>query len=264
MTPHAQHVNVRITERLRAAGCVFAQDEAQMLAEAASTSEELDRLVTRREAGEPLEHVLGWAEFCGLRIHVTAGVFVPRYRTELLAEQAIAIASTLTHPVVLDMCCGAAPVAAAVADQLDRVELHAAELDPAAVRCARRNLGTAGTVHAGDLFDPLPAGLRGRVDVLVANAPYVPTPAIATMPREAREHEPVIALDGGSDGLDVQRRIIEAAPSWLAAGGHLLIETSRPQAPSTLERFRLAGLDARIVRSDEPEATIVAGRLGAG
>ena len=84
----------------------------------------------------------------------------------------------------------------------------------------------------GDLFGALPAGLRGRVDVLIANAPYVPTAEIANMPPEAREHEPLVALDGGADGLDVQRRITACARDWLTPGGSLLIETSVRQAPA--------------------------------
>ena len=85
---------------------------------------------------------------------------------------------------------------------------------------ARRNVDEPGVVLVGDLYDPLPRTLRGRVDLIVANAPYVPTDAIALMPREARDHEPLVALDGGSDGVDVQRRIIAEAPGWLRSGGH--------------------------------------------
>ncbi len=118
---------------------------------------------------------------------------------------------------------GAALVAA-----LDRAELYAVDIDPAAVRCARRNItATVGQVYEGDLYQPLPATLRARVDVLVVNAPYVPTEAIGLLPREARMHEPRVAFDGGADGLDVQRRVAAAAPQWLAPGGHLLSPTPR-------------------------------------
>lgn len=95
----------------------------------------------------------------------------------------------------------------------------------------------------------------------MANAPYVPTDAIGMMPPEARLHEPLVALDGGADGLDVQRRIAGEAPLWLAPGGHLLIETSIRQAPTTAALFGLAGLSVKVVHSDEFDATVVLGKL---
>ena len=253
-----------VAATLRAAGCVFAEDEARLLIEAARSAAELDTLVGRRVAGEPLEHILGWAEFCGRRIAVDPGVFVPRRRTELLAAEAVALGGR----VIVDLCCGTAAVGAAIAAGLGPagpgpVELHAVEIDPAAIACARRNVASAGGhVYGGDLYAVLPASLRGRVDLLVANAPYVPTDAIATMPPEARDHEARVALDGGADGLDVQRRVIEGAAAWLAPGGHLLVETSRHQAPHTADTFRRNGLSARIATSDELDATVVVGCAG--
>ena len=246
-----------VVARLRAAGCVFAEDEAALLVEAAATAAQLDALVARRVAGEPLEQVLGWAEFCGRRFVVEPGVFVPRRRTELLVREAAALARP--GAVVLDLCCGVGAVGAAVDGLVGTVELHAADVDPAAVRCARRNVD--GTVYEGDLYEPLPGSLRGRVGVLVANAPYVPTAAIALMPPEARDHEARAALDGGADGLDVQRRVIAGAPPWLTAGGALLVETSDRQAPATLAAFAAAGLAARMVEDDDLGGTIVVGVL---
>ena len=113
---------------------------------------------------------------------------------------------------------------------------------------------------AGDLYDALPDSLRGRVDVLVANAPYVPTAAIALMPPEARDHEARAALDGGADGLDVQRRVAAGAPSWLAPGGWLLIETSAAQAPETMAAMTAAGLPARVVEDEDLAGTVVLGQ----
>jgi release factor glutamine methyltransferase len=247
-----------VVDRLRAAGCVFAEDEAALLMAAADSPAELAALVGRRVAGTPLELVLGWAEFCGLRIAVAPGVFVPRRRTEFLVEQAAALAPP--HPVVVDLCCGTGAVGVALAARLPGVQLYATDIDPDAVRCARRNVPAGiGQVLAGDLDAPLPAPLRGRVDVLVANAPYVPTGAIATMPPEARDHEARAALDGGADGLDVQRRVAAAAPRWLAPGGALLIETSERQAPSTAAAMADAGLAPRVEQSDELDATAVVG-----
>lgn len=256
-TPPAATRETDIVHRLRAAGCVFAEDETRLLLEAAGTDAELDELITRRVAGEPLETLLGWVEFCGLHITVEPGVFVPRRRTGLLAEQAAA----LVRPgaVVVDMCCGSGAVGAVLLARTPGVELHASDIDSTAVRCARRNLPGA-HVHQGDLYAALPDRLRGRVDVLVANAPYVPTGAIATMPPEARDHEPHITLDGGTDGVDVHRRIVAQAPDWLRVGGRLLIETGERQAPATQDAMRRAGLTAWVARDDDVDGTVVLGR----
>lgn len=210
-------------------------------------------MVDRRVAGVPIEYILGWVEFRGLRIAVEPGVFVPRRRTEFLVDQAVALSPPAA--VVVDLCCGSGAVGAALVAALNRVELYAVDLDPAAVRCARRNL-LRGSVWEGDLFAVLPTGLRGRVDILVANAPYVPTDEISLMPPEARDHEHHLALDGGGDGLDVHRRIAAGAPRWLAPGGTLVIETSRHQAQRTVEACGAAGLRPTTIRREE--STVVA------
>jgi release factor glutamine methyltransferase len=247
-----------IVARLRAAGCVFAEDEARLLIGAGADPAELAAMVDRRAAGFPLEHILGWAEFRGLRIAVAADVFVPRKRTEFLVEQAVALARP--GSVVLDLGCGSGALGAALYAEVEGLEVHAADIEPAAVACARRNLAAAGgRVNEGDLFDPLPAELRGTVDLLLCNAPYVPTADIELMPPEARLHEPHVTLDGGADGLDVQRRVAESAPAWLAPGGCLLVETSELQAEASLELLTRNGLDARIEHSEELYSTVVIG-----
>jgi release factor glutamine methyltransferase len=244
-----------IVARLRAAGCVFAEDEAQLLMATARTPEELDAMVERRAVGLPLEQVLGWAEFCGLRIAVDPGVFVPRRRTEFLVQQAAALARP--GAMVVDLCCGAGAIGAALAAAVEDAEVHAADLDPAAVRCARRNV--PGHVYQGDLYQPLPDRLRGQVGIVAANVPYVPTGEIAFLPPEARTHEPLVALDGGPDGLDVLRRVAAGAPDWLAPGGHLLIETSERQAPTAAAAFEASGLTAWVVSSSDLSATVLIG-----
>ena len=186
------------------------------------------------------------------------GVFVPRRRTEFLVHQA----SALTRPraVVVDLCCGSGALGAALVAVQDRVELYAVDIDTAAVRCARRNVTAAGgRVYVGDLYEPLPATLRGRVDILLANVPYVPTEEVGLLPPEARTHEARVALDGGADGLDVLRRVTAAAPRWLAPGGHLLFETSERQAPQAVETVARNGLLPRVASSDELDATVVTG-----
>ena len=249
-----------IVTRLRAAGCVFAEDEARLLSSAARTTAELDVMVEQRTAGLPLEQVVGWAEFCGLRIAVAPGVFVPRHRTEFLVRQAVALGRGRAAPVVVvDLCCGAGAVGAALDAALTGVQLYAADIDPAAVRCARRNVGDRAEVYEGDLYDPLPGSLRGRVDILAANVPYVPTEEIGLLPPEARLHEPRVALDGGSDGLEIMRRVAVAAPQWLAPGGSMLVETSERQVPQALDTIARAGLIPRVASSGELSATVVIG-----
>jgi release factor glutamine methyltransferase len=301
-----------VVARLRAAGCVFAEEEAAILAASAGTPAELDLLVGRRAGGEPLEQVVGWAEFAGLRVLVDPGVFVPRRRSEFLVTVAVRLAGRADAPVprvVVDLCCGTGALGLAAAAELARADettragtadeatrpdettrpdeaepsgqvagrgggpaaagvrlrgvgLHAADLDPAAVACARRNVEPAGGhVYAGDLFSALPDSLRGRIDVLICNAPYVPTTEIAFMPPEARDHEALMALDGGADGLAILRRVAASAVAWLAPGGVLLVETSERQAASMAAVMTAAGLAARIHEDDDSGATVVTGAI---
>lgn len=276
MTAHRTDDPDAVVRALRAAGCVFAEEEASLLlaAAAAAAADDddddgdtvLTTLVARRVAGEPLEQVLGWAELAGVRVTVRPGVFVPRQRSALLVREA-ASAVRARHrdlgrgAVVLDLCCGTGAVGAAVlAAAGDAVaQLHAADIDPAAVACARTNL-PGGQVHEGDLWAALPSDLAGRLDVVVANAPYVPTDEIATMPPEARLHEARTALDGGPDGLDLHRRIASRAPAWLAPGGVLVLETSRRQAERSRGLLTAAGLAARVVTDDDVAGTAVVAR----
>lgn len=246
-----------MVERLRAAGCVFAEEEADILLAAARSPAHLEALVAERVLGHPLEQVVGWAEFAGVRIIVEPGVFVPRRRTELLVAQVLELAGSTA--IVVDLCCGSGAIAAVVAAHRPAADVYAVDIDPDAVRCARRNLGDAGQVLLGDLDAPLPTSLRGRVDVIVANAPYVPTGEIRWLPPEARVHERATTLDGGSDGLDVQRRVAAAAPGWLTSGGRLLIETSADQCQWTVAACAANGFTTQVVTSDDLGATVVIG-----
>lgn len=286
--PKPVPVPPEITARLRAAGCVFAEDEARLLVSEKRSPDELEQMVQRRIAGEPLEYILGWAQFSGLRIGVEAGVFVPRRRTEFLVRQAVKLAAP--RSLLLDLCCGSGAIGIAIASRVPGLNLYAADIDPLAVQCARRNFAEfahfldgpdaagyssgerpaalaphavptspAHRVFAGDLFDPLPGELRGRFDVLVVNAPYVPSDAIALLPAEARDHETRAALDGGGDGLDIHRRVAAAARVWLAPNGYLLVETSSGQAAQTMDIFVQNGLTARLERSKRRDATVVVG-----
>lgn len=217
-------------------------------------------------AGEPLEVILGWAEFCGLRIPVEAGVFVPRRRTEALARHAISLAGgagTRRPAVVADVCCGTGAIGAAILAALGRrVELHAADVDPAAVRNAVRTLGAGARVHAGDLYAALPTDLLGRIDVLVANVPYVPSGRIGQLPPEARLHEPRAALDGGPDGLAVADRLLTGAREWLTPGGHVLFEAGTGQVPAAVRMIVTCGLLPSTVE-DDLGTTVVIGQAPA-
>jgi release factor glutamine methyltransferase len=245
----------QLVAALRSAGCVFAEDEARLILEEATSQAEVMAWAARRMAGEPLELIVGWAEFAGQRIAVERGVFVPRLRSTIVVE----IAVREPAEVVVDLCCGTAALGAALAARWPSAEVHAADSDPAAVACARRNL-TPERVHQGDLYAALPDHLRGRVDLLVVNAPYVPTAAIATMPREAREYEHHVALDGGADGLDIQRRVAEDAREWLRPGGRLVLETGRDRAERSAALLRDAGLSASVELDDDIDGTAVLAR----
>jgi len=249
-----------IAARLRAAGCVFAEDEARLLDAAAADADALERLVVRRTLGEPLEPLIGWVEFAGLRLRVGPGVFVPRQRTTLLAREAARLAAERDAAVVVDLCCGVGAIAAVVGANAEPGRLVAVDIDAAAVELARENLaGFGGEAYAGDLYDAVPVALAGAVDVLAVNAPYVPSGQVDRMPREARDYEPRRALDGGPDGLDLQRRVIASVRAWLAPGGCLLIESSTEQAVRTASLMTAVGLRTRTLVDDELGATVVIG-----
>lgn len=245
-----------LAARLRAAGSVFAEEEADLLLDGGGGDPvRLRSLVQRRLGGEPLEYVLGWAAFDGHRIRVTPGVFVPRTRTRVVVDQAAR--RLQRYGRVVDLCCGAGAISVALLERVGALDLVAADLDPDAVDVAAENIGDRGIVVRGDLFDPLPDRFRGAVDVIAVNAPYVPTAAIATMPTEARDHEHRLALDGGADGLDLHRRIAAAAPEWLGPGGAVVIEVSPEQAPESAAAFAAAGLATEVVTDLDVDGTCV-------
>jgi len=254
-------LRTELAARLRAAGCVFAEEEADVLLATSAEPDALAAMVARRATGVPLEYVVGWADFCGVRVTVTEGVFVPRPRSALLVREAVKLAGTRTGTsrasLVVDLCCGTGAIGAAVAARVPEIDLRAADLEAAAVACARANL--AGPVYQGDLFDALPADLRGRIDVLVANVPYVPSGEVALLPAEARLHEPRSGLDGGPDGLAVLRRVAAGATHWLAPGGAVLMETSEAQRPAALRALAASGLRATAARWAKLDATVVVG-----
>jgi len=248
-----------LATRLRAAGCVFEKEEAAALRGAARAHDELELMTSRRIAGEPLEVIVGYAEFAGLRIAVAPGVFVPRVRTELVAR----LAAQLAPPsaIVVDLCCGAGAIAAAVAHARPDLTVWAADIDPVAVALASETLSRWGArALVSDMDAAVPVTLRGAVSVLAACPPYVPSAQIALMPAEARDHEPLVALDGGADGTAVQARVFEAAARLLAPGGVCVVETSAHLADATLAAAAAAGFTASVERDDDLGAVVVVAR----
>lgn len=223
---------------LRRAGCVFAEEEAAVLRESAGTAAELERLVEARAEGAPLEQLVGWVDLGGLRLRVGPGVFVPRQRTRLLTEVAIAAvesaetdsAQGASPPVFVEAFAGVSPVAAAVRAAHPATEVHVTDHDESALRYARMNLGDTAGVHPGSVLRALPDRLRERVSVIAAVPPYVPDGEAGLLPHEARDFEPPAALFGGSDGLDAARSLIHEAPQWLALRGRVVVEMHAAQA----------------------------------
>jgi release factor glutamine methyltransferase len=253
---------------LRTAGCVYADEEARILTEASHSTEELRAFLDRRALGEPLEYIVGWAGYCGLRIPLCAGVFIPRRRSEFLAECAVEAVRATTRAgdprrvKVLDLCCGSGAIGLAVAVRSEDVELLAVDDSPLAAECARRNLAqVGGRVYHGDLFAPIPRTELHSLDLIVASPPYVPTEEIQRLPAEARLYEPRSTLDGGPDGTCVQRGILGAAGEWLGAQGAVMVETGGEMAEATAQIARDAGLTAEIRDDAELDATVVIARL---
>jgi len=232
-----------LVARLRAAGCVYAEEEAVVLVEAAG-DDELEPLVRRRIEGEPLEHIVGWVAFGSLRLAIGTGVFVPRRRSARLARAAVRVAGIQERPVVLEAYSGIAPLAASVAAAVPAAEIHACDSDPRALRWARENLPPDAGVHLADGLAGLPARLSGGITLIAAVPPYVPVGDAALIPRDARAHEPAIAFFAGDDGLDRVRELIGAARDWLAPGGRVLVELGRRQGRAATAAARRAGYRA--------------------
>jgi release factor glutamine methyltransferase len=244
-------------ERLRAAGVASPDhDAAELLAHVLGTTRSglallsevppaacapYDRLVARRAAREPLQHLTGSAAFRHVELAVGPGVFVPRPETELLAGWAIEQARGLDAPVVVDLCTGSGAIAKAVAHEVPDATVHAVEVDDAAFRWAVRNLEGRGVdLRHGDLaaaFDDL----LGTVDIVVSNPPYVPLEAWESVAVEARDHDPHLALFSGADGLDAIRAIAVRAADLLRPGGAVGVEHADVQGESAPAVFAAEG-----------------------
>jgi release factor glutamine methyltransferase len=195
-----------------------------------STRAHLAELVARRVAGEPLQYVTGVAGFRRLELAVGPGVFIPRPETELVAERAM---SRLPHGgTVVDVGTGSGAIALSIADERPDARVWATEVSDDARVWAEKNRGALGLdveVVAGDLLSGLPGALRGSVDVVVANPPYVPEREREFLPTDVVGHEPAVALFGSDDGLAVVRRLADVAFDWLRPGGRLVLEIGHEQ-----------------------------------
>jgi len=211
-----------LVARLREVGCVFAEEEAAEIRRVLGDDEATAiAVVAARRDGVPLEHVLGVARFAGVEVAVGPGVFVPRVRAEALVDEATRVRPDAR--VIVDLGCGSGAIAAALANRLPGAEIHATDLDPAALAYARANGERHGfAVHRGDWWDGLPRDLRGRVDLAVAYLPHVPTARLDGIAGDYRAHEPLASVAGGADGLDPLRAVLKGAQDWLADDGVMI------------------------------------------
>ncbi|HEX6261778.1 MAG TPA: HemK/PrmC family methyltransferase [Actinomycetota bacterium] len=203
------------------------------------------RLVRRRAGGEPMGHILGWTEFRGLRLRVRPGAFVPRQSSEWTVEQTVRRLRPRPRPVHVDVATGIGPIALAVASEVPKAEVHGTDLMPEGLRQARRNARALGirnaSFHVGDLLDPLPGRLRGKVDAVTGHIPYVPLAEVDDLPLEVRGFEPEATLTDYSDGMSLLERAVLEACGWLRPGGWLLMEVSPDRSRAVKALMQRAG-----------------------
>jgi release factor glutamine methyltransferase len=243
---------MEIVEALRAAGCVWAEEEAALLT-AAFSGPSLASAVLCRASGQPLEQVIGMASFAGVSVALGEGCFVPRARAAVLVDAAAA----LGERVMVDLGAGCGGVAAALAARAPGAAVHAVEIDPTQLGWARVNAASFGfSVHAGSWWSALPASLRGAVDVAVAYLPHVPTDRLDAIHPDFRRHEPLSAVDGGVDGLDPLRAVAADVHAWLRPGGAFVTLVSSQQVGEALAIAPFA------VREMEDDAVLTLATFG--
>jgi len=248
---------MRVVSALAEGGCLAPAEEADALFQASIDGVgAIEEMVARRLSGEPLAWITGSVLFCGVQIHVDPGVFVPRPHTQPMARRAV---SLLPAPgIAIDLCTGSGAVAAVLAWAHPQATVIATDIDPEAVACARRN---GVSVLVGDLDEPLPPTLRGRVDVMTAVVPYVPTDELPFLPRDVLANEPPGALDGGPRGTTMLMRAAEAAARWLRPGGSVLLELGGDQAGEVANVFEEVGLSGiRVHRESDGQDRAIEAR----
>jgi release factor glutamine methyltransferase len=230
------------------AGFVAADDEALELLECAKGDEVvLESLIDRRLHGEPIAWIVGYATFCGLRVKVREGVYVPRWQSEPLARRATE--RLPENGIAIDVCTGSGAIAAVLRAQRPEARVVATDLDARAVECAKSNGVEA---YAGDFFTPVPPKLDGTVDVIVGVVPYVPTSSLSLLPRGTFDYEATLSYDGGDEGVDILRRVVRESPKYLRPGGALLLELGGDEAQVLRRDFESHGFsDTVILRDDD-------------
>ena len=263
------------TERLLADVLGLARIELYFQHDRPVLGPELDRfreLVRRRAAGQPLQTILGQTEFYSHLFKVEPGVFIPRPETERLVEAAADLLGggdlRLLAPVAVEIGCGTGNVGISLALELPRLSVHATEINPQAVELTRHNAHALGVearvqVYPGSRFDPLPDHLKGEVDLLVSNPPYIRHEDIEGLSEEVKGHDPHTALDGGADGLGFYHALAAAMGIWLRPGGQLAVEIGDDQGPDVQEIFAAAGaLEIRIIKDYTDRDRVVIARVG--
>lgn len=204
-----------------------------------------EKMIARRAAGEPTQLIKGYTEFKGLKLIQRPGTFIPRDSSEFLAEQAIKRIRRRKDPVAVDMACGTGPVALAVKNEVASATVYGADIASDAIRDARANarkLKVGAKFVCGDMFQPLPKSLRGKVDVITIHPPYVARGELKDLPDEIKLFEPVHVLtDGSKEGMGLVEMTVDAAPAWLRPGGWLLIEVSPDRARAVMSVMRRGG-----------------------
>lgn len=236
----------------------------------------LDAMIERRAAREPMQLVIGRTWFRDLEVLCRAGVFIPRPETEIVAGIAIDAARAAgPDPVVVEPCTGTGAIALSVVTEVAGARVVASDRSPEAVALAVENLervtdlgavaeGAWMSVHEGALLDAVPANLRGRVDVLVANPPYLPVADVGAFEPEVADHDPFDALIAGTDGLEIVEQLLDLATTWLAPGGHVVIEIDDRRGADAAAMATRAGLvDVRVERDlTQRDRALVARRSG--
>jgi len=244
---------------LAGAGFIAPVEEAdELLAAAAGDAAVLDTLVERRLTGEPLAWITGSVRFCGVEVRVDPGVYVPRWHSEELARRAVE--RLPVDGTAVDLCTGSGAIARVLTTARPGARVVASDVDARAVACARTNGVEA---YAGDLFVPLPQTLEGRVDVVVAVVPYVPTHELPLLQRDTFTFETPLSYDGGPDGAGILRRVLAGSPRFLRRGGALLLELGRDQAePLGGDLARLGYVDVTVLRDEEGDVRGIEAVLG--
>jgi release factor glutamine methyltransferase len=253
---------------LVSAGVVYPDEELALILEAAAglpsaslqpsteltpqAASEVGALVRRRAGGEPLHYVTGTVDFRSLRLAIGPGAFIPRPGTVAVVDRAEA--ALPRDGLVVDVCTGCGAIALAIASERPDATVYGSDMSGEALAWAednRRRTGLEVTFLLGDLFYPLPADLRGRIDVIVSNPPHVPLSEARFLPRDVADHEPAESLFAGPDGLLVIKRLASEGVGWLRPEGWLVCEVGDSQCDEVTRQLRLLGYADVAIHLDE-------------